>query len=101
MSFEEGFLQSFKTLNIGDIVTGTVIEVKPTEVIVNLMTKSDGVITLDQLTNDPELKATDIVKVGDEIEAFVVRVNDVEGKIHLSRTKIDAIKGREKLVAAS
>lgn len=100
MDFAELFEQSMVTLNTGDIVKGTVIGVSNTEVYVDLGFKSDGVITLDELTNDPSLSPKDIVKVGDEIEVFVIRVNDGEGNVLLSKKKLDLIKGWEHIEAA-
>jgi len=77
--------ESLKPIFTGDVVTGTVIEVGPTEVIVDLGVKQDGIIPASEISDDPALTPQDVVKVGDEIQAFVVRVNDVEGKITLSK----------------
>ena len=92
-SFAEAFEKTFVTLNTGDIVTGTVIGITPTEVFVNLGYKMDGYIPVSELCDDPDVKPESIVSVGDEIEVFIVRVNDVEGTVQLSKKKIDAIKG--------
>ncbi len=100
VSFEEAMEQTLKTLNTGDIVEGTVVEVRPTEVIVDLGFKSDGIIPASELTDDPDVKPADIVKPGDVIEVFVVGVNDGEGKTLLSKKKIDAIAGYKKLEEA-
>lgn len=89
--------QSLKTLNTGDIVTGTVAEIKGNEVIVDLGFKSDGIITLDNLTDDGSARPEDLLKVGQEIEVFVVNVNDAEGKVLLSRKKVVEKKNWEKL----
>ena len=97
INFMDEVDKTFKTLNTGDLVTGTVIGITPTEVYVNLGTKADGFIPVGELTDDPALKASDIVNVGDEIEVFVVRVNDVEGTIMLSKKKVDSIKGWNEL----
>jgi 4-hydroxy-3-methylbut-2-enyl diphosphate reductase len=99
--FAELFEQhSLKTLNTGDIVTGTVAEIKGNEVIVDLGFKSDGIITLDNLTDDSSAKPEDLVKVGDDIEVYVVGVNDAEGKVVLSRKKVAAMENWKKLEAA-
>jgi len=95
--FEE---HSPNTLNTGDIVTGTVVEIKGNEVIVDLNFKSDGIITLENLTDDTSAKAEDIVKVGEEIEVYVVGVNDAEGKVVLSRKKVAQMENWKKLEAA-
>ncbi|MBZ4645772.1 MAG: 4-hydroxy-3-methylbut-2-enyl diphosphate reductase [Clostridia bacterium] len=95
MSFAEAFEQSLITLNTGDIVKGTVIGVSNNEVYVDLGFKSDGIIHISELTDDPSVSPEDIVKVGDEIEVFVVRVDDGEGNVLLSKKKLDSIKGWE------
>ncbi len=77
------------TLHTGEKVKGTVVAVHPNEVIVNLNYKSDGIIPASELTDDPTLTPDDIVKVGDEIDVFVIRVNDVEGTVLLSKKKLD------------
>ena len=95
VSFEEAMEQTLKTLNTGDVVEGTVVEVRPTEVIVDLGFKSDGIIPASELTDDPEVKPSDIVKPGDVISVFVVGVNDGEGKTLLSKkssTRLRAFK---------
>lgn len=91
-NFETLFEESLKTLNTGDVVTGTVIEVRPTEVVVDLKVKQDGFIPASEISDDPSLEPKDVVKVGDEIEVFVVRVNDADGNIMLSKRKLDSIK---------
>lgn len=91
-NFETLFEESLKTLNTGDVVTGTVIEVRPTEVVVDLKVKQDGFIPASEISDDPSLEPKDVVKVGDEIEVFVVRVNDADGNIMLSKRKLDAAK---------
>ena len=99
-TFAEAFEQSLVTLNTGQIVTGTVISITPTEVYVDLGYKADGIIPADELSDDPSVSTGDVVKVGDEVEVFVVRVNDGEGYVKLSKKKIDAIKGWQSIEAA-
>ncbi len=99
-TFAEAFEQSLVTLNTGQVVTGTVISITPTEVYVDLGYKADGIIPVDELSDDPSANPGDVVKVGDEVEVFVVRVNDVEGYVKLSKKKIDAIKGWQTIEAA-
>ncbi|MDP4153082.1 MAG: 30S ribosomal protein S1 [Bacillota bacterium] len=96
-SFAEALEESLITLNTGDRVRGTVIGITPTEVQVNLGTKQAAYIPVSELTSDPNAKVEDIVKVGDEVEVFVTRVNDADGVITLSKRKADAIKGLEEL----
>lgn len=100
MSFEEMLDASFKTLRTGERVKGTVTSVAPTEVHVDLGIKYTGLIPLSELTEDPTAKAEDIVKVGDEIDVVVVKPNDAEGTIMLSKKRIDADKNWENLAAA-
>ena len=100
MSFEEMLDASFKTLRTGERVKGIVTSVTPTEVHVDLGIKYTGLIPLSELTDDPSAKAEDIVKVGDEIDVVVVKPNDAEGTIQLSKKRIDADKNWETLVAA-
>ena len=76
------------TLNNGDIVDGIVKEVNNSEVILDLGIKYDGILSLDQLTDDPSKKPSDIVKKGDTLKVYVVGVSDSEGKVVLSRKKI-------------
>lgn len=99
-TFAEAFEQSLVTLNTGQIVTGTVISITPTEVYVDLGYKADGIIPADELSDDPSVSTGDVVKIGDEVEVFVVRVNDGEGYVKLSKKKIDAIKGWQSIEAA-
>ncbi len=84
--------QSIKTLNTGDKVLGTVTGIGNTEVQVDLGTKHAGYIPYDEVSNDPSVKPEDILHVGDEIEVFVVRVNDQEGTVQLSKKKLDGLK---------
>jgi len=100
LSFAEEFEKSLITLNTGDVVTGTVIGITPTEVYVDLGYKADGVISASELTDDPTLKPDDIVKIGDTVEAFVYRVSDVEGTVGLSMKKLKSIKGWEEIQKA-
>jgi len=91
-NFAELLEQSIKTLNTGDKVTGIVTGIGATEVQIDLGTKHAGYIPYDEVSADPTVKPEDILKVGDEIEVFVVRVNDQEGTCQLSKKKLDGIK---------
>ena len=91
-NFAELLEQSIKTLNTGDKVIGIVTGIGNTEVQVDLGTKHAGYIPYDEVSADPTVKAEDILKVGDEIEVFVVRVNDQEGTVQLSKKKLDGMK---------
>jgi len=91
-NFAELLEQSIKTLNTGDKVTGIVTGIGTTEVQIDLGTKHAGYIPYDEVSADPSVKPEDILKVGDEIEVFVVRVNDQEGTCQLSKKKLDGMK---------
>ena len=99
-SFESLVEESLKTLNTGDVVKGTVIEVRPNEVIVDLGAKQDGFIPAAEISDDPMVTTSDVVKPGDEIEVFVVRVNDADGNIILSKRKLDSAKTWENVKKA-
>lgn len=99
-SFAEMLEQSFKTLNNGEKVTGTVTAVTPTEIQMDVGTKHACYIPVDEFTDDPSANISELVKVGDEIEAFVVRVNDVEGVATLSKKRLDTVKSWDDIEAA-
>ena len=99
-SFEELLNQSFKTLNNGDRLTGIVTAITPTEVQVDVGAKQAAYIKLSELSDDPNVKAEDIIHVGDQIETYVVRVNDVEGYAELSKKRLDAAKVWENIEQA-
>ena len=98
-SFEELLEQSIKTLNTGDKVIGIVTGIGATEVQIDLGTKHAGYIPYDEVSADPSVKPEDILKVGDEIEVFVVRVNDQEGTCQLSKKKLDGMRIWDEMAA--
>lgn len=100
LSFEELLNQSLVSLHTGDIVKGTVLNVVNEEVSVNLGYKSDGIISRGEFSSDANVIPSEVVKPGDEIEVFVVRVNDGEGNVLLSRKRIEAQKGLAEIEAA-
>ena len=100
LSFQELLDQSLVSLHTGDIVKGTVISVVNEEVSVNLGYKSDGIISRGEFSSDANVIPSEVVKPGDEIEVFVVRVNDGEGNVLLSRKRIEAQKGLAEIEAA-
>ncbi len=91
-SFEALLEQSIKTLNTGDKVTGVVTGITSKDISVDLGTKHAGYIPYDEVSADPTVKPEDILHIGDEIEVFVVRVNDQEGTVQLSKKKLDGMK---------
>jgi (E)-4-hydroxy-3-methyl-but-2-enyl pyrophosphate reductase len=90
-SFDEMLEESLKTIYNGDTVTGTVVAITPTEINVDLGIKYSGFIPTTEFTDDG-VKVEDVVKVGDPIQTVVVRVNDVEGTVQLSKKRLDAAK---------
>ncbi|MEL4105944.1 bifunctional 4-hydroxy-3-methylbut-2-enyl diphosphate reductase/30S ribosomal protein S1 [Oscillospiraceae bacterium WX1] len=99
-SFEEMLEKSIKTLNTGEKVTGVVAAITPTEISVDLGTKQSGYIPISELTDDPTVKLEDMLKVGDTIETFVLRVNDIEGTVMLSKKRLDSVKNWEDVETA-
>ena len=89
--------ESFKTLNTGDKVTGTVLKITPNEVHVDLGVKHAAYIPTHELSDDPSFNAEESIHVGDDIEAVVVRVNNAEGTIVLSKKRVDQMKGWESI----
>ena len=100
-SFEALLDASIKTLTTGDTVTGTVVAIGTTEVQVDLGTKHAGYIPCDEVSADPNTKPEDVLHVGDEIKVFVVRVNDQEGTVQLSRKKLDGMRVWDELQEAA
>jgi small subunit ribosomal protein S1 len=100
MSFEQMLNDSFKTIRNGEVVEGSVISVKPDEIVLNIGYKSDGIITRREYTNDDNLDLTTVVKEGDTLEAIVTKVNDGEGQVLLSYKRLAQSKGNEKLEKA-
>ncbi len=99
-SFAELLEESIKTLNTGDKVTGTVVDITPTEIQVELGIKYPGYIPLSELSDDPTVKPEDVVKVGDEIETYVMLVSDRDCLVKLSKKRLDAVKHWEEIEPA-
>ncbi|HHW49714.1 MAG TPA: bifunctional 4-hydroxy-3-methylbut-2-enyl diphosphate reductase/30S ribosomal protein S1 [Clostridiaceae bacterium] len=100
MDFKEAFESSLVTLRTGEIVKGKIIGFNNSEVYLDLGYKSDGIIQMDEFTDDPDFDPKKNLAIGDEVEAFVIRVNDGEGHVLLSKKKVDAIKSWEKIERA-
>ena len=99
-SFAEMLEESIKTLNTGETVKGTVVAVTPTEIEVELGIKYPGYIPVSEMSDDPDVKIEDVVKVGDEIEAYVTLVSDRDCMVKLSKKRLDIVKGWEEIEAA-
>ncbi len=99
-SFAELLEKSIITLNTGDKVTGVITAITPTEIHVDLGTKHAGYIPVSELTDDIDAKIEDMFHVGDDIETYVMRVNDMEGVITLSKKRLDSVKNWDTVEAA-
>ncbi len=100
LTFEQMLEDSFKTIRNGEVVDGTVIDVKPDEIILNIGYKADGIISRSEFTNEPNVDLTTLVKAGDKLSAKVLKVNDGEGQVLLTYKRLAAEKGNERLKAA-
>ena len=100
MSFEQMLDESFKTIHNGEVVEGTVIDVKEDEIILNIGCKADGIITKAEYTTDNSVDLRTVVHVGDKMEAKVMKVNDGEGQILLTYRRLAAEKGNKRLEEA-
>ena len=100
LSFEQMLEESLKTIRTGEVVTGKVIDVKEDEIVLNIGYKSDGIITRSEYTNEPNVDLRNLVQVGDEMEAKVVKVNDGEGQVALSYKRLAADRGNKRLEEA-
>lgn len=100
LTFEQMLEESFKTIHAGEVVEGTVIDVKPEEVILNIGYKSDGVLTRSEYTNDSSVDMTAVVKPGDKMEVKVLKVNDGDGQVILSYKRLAADRGNKRIEEA-
>lgn len=99
-NFEEALEQSFKKIYIGAKLTGTVTAVNKSEALVDIGVKSTGIIPASEITDDPSKKPEDVLAVGDEVDVVVLKTNDQEGIVTLSKKKVDALKGFETIKTA-
>ena len=100
LTFEQMLEESLKTIRNGEVVDGTVIDVKTDEIILNIGYKADGIITRSEYTNEPNVDLTTVVSVGDTMTAKVLKVNDGEGQVLLTYKRLAAEKGNERLKEA-
>jgi len=89
-AFQEMLDESLTTLQNGAVVKGKIVRVTPTEAIIDLGFKSDGIVTKAEFTDDSSAVLTDIAKPGDVVEVFVIRVNDGDGNVLVSKRKVDS-----------
>ena len=100
LTFEQMLDESFKTIHNGEVVEGTVIDVKADEAILNIGYKSDGILTRSEYTNEPNVDLTTVLKPGDKMEVKVVKVNDGEGQVILSYKRLALEKGNKRIEEA-
>ena len=100
LTFEQMLEESFKTIHTGEVVEGTVIDVKPEEIILNIGYKSDGVLTRHEYTNEPNVDLTTVAKPGDTMEVKVLKVNDGEGQVLLTYKRLAADRGNKRIEEA-
>ncbi|MDR1669437.1 MAG: bifunctional 4-hydroxy-3-methylbut-2-enyl diphosphate reductase/30S ribosomal protein S1, partial [Oscillospiraceae bacterium] len=100
VSFEELFESTLRPLHTGDKVSGVITGISPTDIQVDLGSKHAAYIPLDELSYDAGVDVAALYKVGDEIETYVMRVNDVEGTVMLSKRRLDTVKSWEDVEAA-
>lgn len=100
LTFEQMLEESLKTIHTGEVVEGTVIDVKPEEIILNIGYKSDGVLTRNEYTNEPNVDLTTVAKPGDTMEVKVLKVNDGEGQVILTYKRLAADRGNKRIEEA-
>lgn len=98
--FEQMLEESLKTIRTGEVVTGKVIDVKDDEIVLNIGYKSDGIIPRNEYTNEANVDLRNLVQVGDEMEAKVIKVNDGKGQVALSYKRLAIDKGNKRLEEA-
>ena len=100
LTFEQMLEESLKTIHTGEVIEGTVIDVKPDEAILNIGYKSDGILTRNEYTNEPNVDLTTLVNVGDKMEVKVLKVNDGEGQVLLTYKRLAADRGNKRIEEA-
>ena len=99
-TFEQMLEESLKTIHTGEVIEGTVIDVKPDEAILNIGYKSDGILTRNEYTNEPNADLTTILNPGDKMEVKVLKVNDGEGQVLLTYKRLAADRGNKRIEEA-
>ncbi len=99
-TFEQMLNESFKTIHTGEVVEGTVIDVKPDEIILNIGYKADGILTKNEYSNDNSIDLTTAVKVGDTMDVKVLKTNDADGQVVLSYKRLALDRGNKRIEEA-
>ncbi len=100
LTFEQMLEESLKTIHTGEVVEGTVIDVKSEEIVLNIGYKSDGILTRSEYTNEPNVDLTTVAKVGDTMEVKILKVNDGEGQVLLTYKRLAADRGNKRIEEA-
>ena len=100
LTFEQMLEESLKTIHAGEVVEGTVIDVKPDEIVLNIGYKSDGILTKSEYSNDQSLDLTTVATVGDTMEVRILKVNDGEGQVVLTYKRLAADRGNKRIEEA-
>ncbi len=100
LTFEQMLEASFKTIHSGEVVEGTVIAVKPEEMVLNIGYKSDGILTRNEYTNEPNVDLTTVAQIGDTMEVKVLKVNDGDGQVSLTYKRLAADRGNKRIEEA-
>ena len=100
LTFEQMLEESLKTIHAGEVVEGTVIDVKPEEIVLNIGYKSDGILTRSEYTNEANADLTTLVNVGDTMEVKILKVNDGEGQVSLTYKRLAADRGNKRIEEA-
>ncbi|MCD7752549.1 MAG: 30S ribosomal protein S1 [Lachnospiraceae bacterium] len=100
LTFEQMLEESFKTIHTGEVVSGTVIDVKPEQIILNIGYKADGILPKNEYSNDSTVDLTQAVKVGDTMEVKVLKVNDGDGQVALTYKCLAAERGNKRIEEA-
>ena len=100
LTFEQMLEESLKTIHTGEVVEGTVIDVKPEEIVLNIGYKCDGILTRNEYTNEPNVDLTTVAKPGDTMEVKVLKVNDGEGQVILTYKRLASERGNKRIEEA-
>ena len=88
----EAIESSFTRIKRGDILKGTVLYVNDSEITVNINYRADGIINRDEVSDDPTISPSDLFKAGDEIEVYVLKMDDGDGNVLLSHKRVLRLK---------
>lgn len=95
--FEDQINKSFKKVNYGDILTGTIVGISDTEITLDLGSYAEGIVKINEISNDPNFSIEDELATGDEITAKVIKEDDGEGNILLSKKQADFLIAWDKM----